>query len=89
MAGVPSILVPLPSAADDHQTSNAKELSDAGAGIIIRQNEFNTAKLKSVILELISEPQKLQKMSDAAKKVGINDAAKRFANEIEKKIVKH
>ncbi len=89
VAGVPSILVPLPSAADDHQTSNAKELSDAGAGIIIRQNEFNTAKLKSVILELISEPQKLQKMSDAAKKVGINDAAKRFANEIEKKIVKH
>lgn len=89
VVGLPSILVPLPSAADDHQTSNAKELSDAGAGIVIHQSEFNSAKLKDIILEWSSNPDKLQDMSNAAKKVGINNAANRFADEIEKRIVKH
>ena len=35
--GLPSILVPLPIAADDHQSMNAKEINDAKAGIVIKQ----------------------------------------------------
>lgn len=46
VAGVPSILVPLPIAADDHQTSNAQEIADAKAGLLIKQNEFTAENLK-------------------------------------------
>jgi UDP-N-acetylglucosamine--N-acetylmuramyl-(pentapeptide) pyrophosphoryl-undecaprenol N-acetylglucosamine transferase len=44
-AGVPSIMVPFPFAVDDHQTSNAKLLTDAGAGICIAQSSLTAQRL--------------------------------------------
>jgi len=86
VVGVPSILVPLPTAADDHQTSNAVEIADAGAGIVIKQKEFSPDRLKKVIEEWAGDYCKLKLMSEAAQKVSIKDAAKRLADAIEKKI---
>lgn len=51
-AGVASVLVPFPHAVDDHQTSNAHYLSDAGAAILIPQTEFTVAKVAALLQEL-------------------------------------
>lgn len=85
--GLPSILVPLPIAADDHQTSNAKEIADAKAGIVIKQKEFTSAKLQELLNDLMKNHDKLQLMSDNAKQIGIINAAQRFADSIEQEII--
>ncbi len=87
VAGVPSLLVPLPTAADDHQTGNAKEFSETGAGIVIKQNDFKSDKVKNIIEELFGNYSKLKQMSIKTKKIGISDAAKRLADAIEKEII--
>jgi len=48
-AGVASVLVPFPYAVDDHQTTNAHYLSDAGAAILIPQPEFTVAKVVALL----------------------------------------
>ena len=48
-AGVASVLVPLPSAVDDHQTHNARFLSERGAAILVPQAEFTPAKLAHLL----------------------------------------
>ena len=50
--GVASILVPFPHAVDDHQTFNAKYLSDAGAAKLIQQSEFNVQKATEILRDL-------------------------------------
>lgn len=50
--GVASVLVPFPHAVDDHQTHNAKYLSDAGAAQLIQQTEFNTQKASEILNSL-------------------------------------
>lgn len=86
VAGVPSVLVPLPTAADDHQSSNAAEIGEAKAGIVIRQKDFTVEKVQQLLEDILSHPQQLAKMSANAKAAGIKDAAKRLADEIEKLI---
>ena len=51
-AGVASVLVPFPHAVDDHQTSNAHYLSEAGAAILIPQTEFTVTKLVNLLQNL-------------------------------------
>jgi UDP-N-acetylglucosamine--N-acetylmuramyl-(pentapeptide) pyrophosphoryl-undecaprenol N-acetylglucosamine transferase len=53
--GVASILVPFPHAVDDHQTYNAKYLSDAGAAKLIQQSEFNVQKAIEILCGLTRE----------------------------------
>jgi len=48
-AGVASILVPYPHAVDDHQTYNARYLSESGAGILLQQKDLNVDTLVNVI----------------------------------------
>lgn len=88
VVGVPSILVPLPTAADDHQTSNAAEIAEAGAGIVINQRELTAEKLKKIIEEWASDYPRLKLMSEKAQKVGISNAAKRLADGIEQMVIK-
>lgn len=85
--GIPSILVPLPIAADDHQTANAREIGDAKAGIVLKQKDFTPARLGELLKDLMSSPKKLSQMSENAKSVGITDAAVRFADAVEKEIL--
>ncbi len=88
VTGLPSILVPLPTAADDHQSGNAREIAEAGAGLVIKQKDFTVEKLKNILEELTANPIKLQKMSVGARRIGIADAASRLADAIEKEIVR-
>ena len=87
IVGLPSVLVPLPIAADDHQTSNAREIEDARAGIVIRQSDFTAVKLHQVLENLLQDRELLQMMSDSAKKIAVLNAAERFADAIEKEII--
>lgn len=88
VAAIPSVLVPLPTAADDHQTSNTKDLLDAGGAVVLRQDEFAPEKLKRILEDLMQNGTLLIKMSANARKVGIKDAARRFADAIEKEVLK-
>jgi len=51
--GVPAILIPLPSAIDDHQTANARYLTDAGAGLLLMQNALNPLALAEHITKAL------------------------------------
>ncbi len=66
-AGVASILIPFPHAVDDHQTRNAQFLSEQQAAILIQQRNVNIDKLKQLLQNLLTTPQKLQKMGFAAR----------------------
>ena len=57
----PVIFVPLPTAAEDHQTKNAQQLVDAGAALMVR-NSDTEAKLIPALLELINDKAKQEKM---------------------------
>ncbi len=88
VAGVPSILVPLPTAADDHQTFNTKDLAEASGALVLRQDEFTAEKVKETLEHLLQNAGCLEKMSANAHRIGIKDAAKRFADAIEKEVIK-
>lgn len=76
-AGVASILIPYPYAVDDHQTGNARFLSENQAAILLPQKEFNSGRLVEILRDLTRE--KLLSMAVAAHKLARPDAAQRVA----------
>jgi len=78
-AGVASILIPYPYAVDDHQTFNAKYLSDAGAAILIKQEELNVDALVNVLNEIDRE--KTLDMANKARKLGMPESTKLVTEE--------
>ncbi len=86
-AKLPSVLVPLPTAADDHQTTNAEAIAINQAGHVFKQKEFSAEALTSILENLINDQQKLSMMSERAAKISIVDASKRLADAIEKEII--
>jgi UDP-N-acetylglucosamine--N-acetylmuramyl-(pentapeptide) pyrophosphoryl-undecaprenol N-acetylglucosamine transferase len=76
----PSILIPYPFAADDHQTYNAAIFAAAGAACVYRQADLTATKLQEKVLNLLRSPEKLQTMTEAAGKLAIVDSAERLAN---------
>lgn len=77
LAGMPSILVPLPHAVDDHQTKNAEILVNAGAGILLPQQKLLEGKLVNHLVELIELPQLLPDMAKNSQTVAIADSTER------------
>jgi UDP-N-acetylglucosamine--N-acetylmuramyl-(pentapeptide) pyrophosphoryl-undecaprenol N-acetylglucosamine transferase len=82
-AGRPSILVPFPFAADDHQTRNAEALERAGAARVVRDSEINGEKLYAVASELADADGLLAAMSAAARQFAKPGAARRAAEILE------
>jgi UDP-N-acetylglucosamine--N-acetylmuramyl-(pentapeptide) pyrophosphoryl-undecaprenol N-acetylglucosamine transferase len=72
--GMASILVPFPHAVDDHQTANAKFLSDRGAAILIQQRDLSPGKLAELIRSM--DRAKLLDMASKARALGKPDAAR-------------
>lgn len=66
-AGLPSILVPLPTAADDHQRLNALALEGAGAAVVLGQKGLNSEDLAVHLKDLLLSPKRLKDMSFSAK----------------------
>lgn len=77
LAGLPSILVPYPYAADDHQTANAKVFSDAGAAKLIQQKDLDPESLAKLLTGLLTNPGALKLMSEASRSLAIPDAAEK------------
>ncbi|MFC5373590.1 undecaprenyldiphospho-muramoylpentapeptide beta-N-acetylglucosaminyltransferase [Brevundimonas faecalis] len=83
VAALPSVLIPLKIAMDDHQTLNARALSEAGAARVIAEDDLTVDGLAAVLNAVLSDPAGLAAMSAAARSVAIPDAAQRLADLVE------
>lgn len=79
---IPSILVPYPYAVDDHQTLNARHLSDAGAALLIPEQRLDAKALAQALLSLADNRQTLVQMSKAARGCFIPGAAATVAHSL-------
>ena len=77
--GVPSILVPWPLAAEDHQTANAQALERAGGALLVPEPDFNADRLAGEIDRLRADPDALAALSIGARSLGRRGAAAAIA----------
>ena len=82
-SGTPAILVPLPTAADDHQRKNAEVVAKAGAAIVVDQRALSGESLAAAIASVVTDPDRLRRMSAAARALARPDAAERIADRVE------
>ena len=82
-AGRPAILVPLPSATDDHQSYNVKEMVHAGGARAIAQRAFTAVELAKQIQKIALEPGALENAAKAAKNCGRPNAVMDLADLVE------
>jgi UDP-N-acetylglucosamine--N-acetylmuramyl-(pentapeptide) pyrophosphoryl-undecaprenol N-acetylglucosamine transferase len=78
-AGVGALLIPLPTAIDDHQTHNADILVKAGAGISVAQKDLTAEKLASLLTNQLLERAKLKEMATNARSLALPQAAETVA----------
>ncbi len=83
VAAIPSILIPLKIAMDDHQRFNAQSLVDAGAARVILEDELTVDSLTAALDDVLSDPAGLSAMSAGARSVALPDAAERLADLVE------
>ena len=81
--GRPAILVPYPTAMDDHQTANARNIAKSGAGWVIPQKDFTPIALAERLTIFLSSPALLKAASINSAKTGYPDATQKLANVIE------
>ena len=79
----PAILVPLPTATDDHQRKNAEVVAKSGAAIVIDERDLQGDALTIALRELMTDPDRRARMSAAAKTLARPDAAQRIADRLE------
>ncbi len=86
IAHTPSILIPYPFAAEDHQTYNAKVFAEAGAALLFQQSDLTPEVLKSEVLRLLKDPvldssgkTPLKAMAERAARLAVPDSAHQLA----------
>jgi UDP-N-acetylglucosamine--N-acetylmuramyl-(pentapeptide) pyrophosphoryl-undecaprenol N-acetylglucosamine transferase len=84
--GKPSILIPFPYAADDHQTTNARMLADAGGAMMINQRDLDPERLADVLIGFMKDKSSLEGMSKQARKAAMPDAAKLIVDKMEEMV---
>jgi UDP-N-acetylglucosamine--N-acetylmuramyl-(pentapeptide) pyrophosphoryl-undecaprenol N-acetylglucosamine transferase len=80
--GIPAVLVPLPTAAADHQTTNAVTLERAGAAIHIPQSQLTVERLDGTMRRLLETPTELQRLARGATERARPNAADEIARRI-------
>ena len=80
LTGTPAVLIPYPYAAEDHQTYNAQEYKDAGAGVVYQQSELTVEILQSQISQWLRSPELLAEMGDKARALAVTDSAERLVS---------
>jgi UDP-N-acetylglucosamine--N-acetylmuramyl-(pentapeptide) pyrophosphoryl-undecaprenol N-acetylglucosamine transferase len=78
-AGLPAILVPYPHATADHQTLNARYMADAGAALVVPDEELDGPRLAREVATLLGAPERLREMAAAARAAAKPEAAERIA----------
>jgi UDP-N-acetylglucosamine--N-acetylmuramyl-(pentapeptide) pyrophosphoryl-undecaprenol N-acetylglucosamine transferase len=82
-SGTPAILVPLPTATDDHQRKNAEVVAHAGAAVVVEERGLSGDTLAAAITALVSDDARRRDMASAARKLARPDAAARIADRVE------
>lgn len=80
--GIPAVLVPLPTAAQDHQSHNAHALADAGAAVVLPQSELTAESLDATVRELRARPAIMMSMAQSAVLRGRPHAAAEIAQRL-------
>jgi len=80
--GLPAILVPYPHAASDHQAANARWMADAGAAVVIADEQLTDARLAREVAALLAVPARLAAMAAASRRLARPDAARDVAAEL-------
>lgn len=78
--GTPSLLVPYPFAADDHQTRNAEIFAKTGAAKLMLENMLNAETLVDAVVSIVNNPEVSQAMRAAAAKMAVRDSAAQIAD---------
>jgi UDP-N-acetylglucosamine--N-acetylmuramyl-(pentapeptide) pyrophosphoryl-undecaprenol N-acetylglucosamine transferase len=86
--GVPSLLVPYPYAADDHQTRNAEIFDRAGAGRLMKESEMNADTLADAVREIFDDPRRAGEMKKAAQQLAVKNSAEKIADLLVKSVTK-
>ena len=79
IAQTPSLLIPYPFAAEDHQTYNAKVFAEAGAAYLYDQKQLTAEILSRQVLALLKDGNRLQQLGQQAASLAIRDSADRLA----------
>ncbi len=82
VTGTPAIFVPLPSAAQDHQTFNAKFVETAGGARLLAQKDLTGASLSKLVKELIGDTSTLESMKSTLKSMAKPNAARDLATQV-------
>ncbi len=80
----PSILIPYPYAADNHQAYNAEVFSSQNAALVFTQSELTEEKLQTEVVELLKSSEKLEKMAVGAESLAVKDSHKKLASLVHK-----
>ena len=80
--GLPSVLIPLPTAAADHQTYNAKVLAAAGAAHMLPQAELSPSKLREVVTGLLQDETHRKQIGERALARGKPEAAREIVSRL-------
>jgi UDP-N-acetylglucosamine--N-acetylmuramyl-(pentapeptide) pyrophosphoryl-undecaprenol N-acetylglucosamine transferase len=80
--GLPNVLVPLPTAAADHQSHNARVLADAGASLLLPQKELTPARLREVVTGLLNDPAARKQMAARALARGRPGSAREIVSKL-------
>jgi UDP-N-acetylglucosamine--N-acetylmuramyl-(pentapeptide) pyrophosphoryl-undecaprenol N-acetylglucosamine transferase len=80
--GLPSVLVPLPTAAENHQLANARELAATGAARLLEEKDLQPQAVREAVFELLLDGSKLRDMANRAKEAAKPAAAKDIAETI-------
>lgn len=75
VTGTPSILIPYPFAAEDHQAYNARAFQQAGAAQLHLQSALSAQQLQSLVLDLLNHPAQLEEMSASALRLSTRESA--------------
>ncbi len=81
-AGRPAILVPYPHATVGHQTANAAWMVEAGAAIVIADEELTAERLAGEVSGLLGDPARLREMTSASAGLALPEAARRIADQV-------
>ena len=87
LVGKPTIFVPSPNVAEDHQTKNAMALVNKGAAEIVRDTEAVARGMQEAVA-LAQDGERLQRLSENIKSLAISDSAERVVREIEAELTK-
>lgn len=88
-AALPSLIVPLGDAADDHQAWNAREFAAAGAALWMREDEWNSAKAAEQITSIISDASRWATLSESARRLAVPCAADALVDDCERVLNGH